>query len=136
LALVALVALVVLLAVVLLAQIVFLAVLLPQAVDMGAVALLQVVEMVALLGAVVAEHQEVELERLGKVITVGLPLPLRLLPLAVAVVLVLLEYLQLPETMVEVGAQVLLQVFQALQFNMQAVVEEAENSHLLQVLLD
>jgi hypothetical protein len=94
------------------------------------------VEMAALLGAVVAEQRDMELERLGKVITVGPPLPLHLLPLAVAAVLVLLEYLRVQETLVEVGAQVLFQVFQEPQFNMQAVAEEAENSHLLQVLLD
>jgi hypothetical protein len=125
LALVALVALVVLLAVVLLAQIVFLAVLPPQVVDTEAVALFRAVEMVALLGAVVAEQRGLGLERLGKVITVELPLPLHLLPLAVAVVLVLLEHLRFRETLVEMAEQVLLQVFQALQFNMQVVEGEA-----------
>jgi hypothetical protein len=103
---------------------------------MAAAVLPQAVEMVALPGAMVAEQREAELQRLGKVITVGLPLPLHLLPLAVVAVQVLLDDLQPQETLGEMVAQVLLQVFQALQFNMQAVVEEAENFHLLQVLLD
>jgi hypothetical protein len=103
---------------------------------MAAAVLFQAVEMVALPGAMVAEQREAELQRLGKVITVGLPLPLHLLPLVVAAGQVLLDDLQPQETLGEMVAQVLLQVFQALQFNMQAVVEEAENFHLLQVLLD
>jgi hypothetical protein len=102
---------------------------------MAVVVLFQAVEMVALLGAVVAEHRDLELERLGKAILVGLPLPLHLLPLAAVAVLVLLESLRLQRTLVGAAAQVLFQVFQEPQFNMQAVVEEAENSSL-QVLLD